>query len=189
MPIPIAISWSGELDAWAYLQPSVGSRQTFVAAVSGVGGWHGRIPFQLTLGGDTGLRGYPRHLAPGGRRLVGSFEHRVFWGWPFAELLDLGSVAFVDAGKIWPGDVVFGTESPVRRTVGLGLRAAFPPGSRQTFRVDVGLPVGLGVERRGLVFSFGSGQVIGRQISRRDPQLTRSSRYRLTSADFLVGSR
>jgi hypothetical protein len=118
---------------------------------------------------------------------VGSVEYRSFWGWPFPQLFDLGSVIFVDAGKIWPGDVSFGTESPIRMTVGVGARAAFPPGSRQTFRADVGLPIGPGVTSRGVVVSFGVGQAIGRRISRRDPQLVRSARFRLTSSSFLYG--
>jgi hypothetical protein len=176
-----------EVDAWGYLQPSKNPDHTLVAAFSGVGGRNGSLPFQLTLGGDTGLRGYPRHVYPGGARLVGSVEYRSFWGWPFPQLFDLGSVAFVDAGKIWPGDVSFGTESPIRMTVGVGVRAAFPPGSRQTFRADVGLPIGPGVTSRGVVVSFGVGQAIGRRISRRDPQLVRSARFRLTSSSFLYG--
>src|SRR5690606_9669858 len=57
-----------EIGGWAYFRPSVESRHLLVATVSGIGGWHSRIPFQLTLGGDAGLRGYPRHVDPGGRR-------------------------------------------------------------------------------------------------------------------------
>src|SRR5690606_3248891 len=131
----------GEIDVWAYLRSEPESPHTTVASLSAVGGWSASSPFQLSLGGDAGLRGFPRHVDPGGRRVVASIEHRRYLGWPLPDLFDLGGVAFIDAGKIWPGDVPFGIESPVRATAGVGLRAAFPAGSRQTFRADVGIPL------------------------------------------------
>lgn len=174
-----------ELDGWAYFRPGAGARQTLVASFSGVSGWNATLPFQLTLGGITGMRGYPRHLDPGGRRMVASVEHRAYLGWPLPELMDLGSVVFADVGKIWPGDVPFGVESPVRATVGFGIRAGFPPGSRQTFRADIGLPIQREIGFRGIVVSLGVGQSIGRRVARPDRQLLRSARYGLTSSDFL----
>lgn len=184
---PALPEWSdvlGELDAWGYLRPSPNSRHTFAASVSAVGGWESTIPFQLTLGGDTGLRGYARHLDPGGRRLVASVEHRAFVEGPFADLFDMGTVLFADAGKIWPGDAPFGVESPIRATAGFGIRAAFPPGSRQTFRADFGIPLiaDQGIDR--FVISIGVGQLIGRRVAGRDPQLERSAHYRLSAAHF-----
>lgn len=177
---------TAEVDGWAYLRGRRDSPNTVVASVSAVGGWNPSSPFQLTLGGDAGLRGFPRHLDPGGRRIVTSIEHRRFFGWPFRDLLDLGGVVFVDAGKIWPGDVPFGVESPVRAAAGIGIRAAFPPGSRQTFRADFGIPIFGHEGVRGFVVSVGTGQVIGRrQVTRRDPQIVRSARYALTSSRFL----
>jgi hypothetical protein len=173
-----------QLDTWAYVRPSPASRHLFVASLAAVGGWHGRGPFQLTLGGDTGLRGFPRHTDPGGRRVVGSLEQRTYLGAPF-DLLDLGSVAFLDVGKIWPGHGPFGTESPVRVSVGAGLRTAFPPGSRQTYRLDVGFPIQGRGTGSGVAVSLGVGQAIGRQVVRRDPQLLRSTRYGLFMSDFL----
>lgn len=176
-----------EIDTWAYLRPSPGSPHLYVASVTAVGGWHGRVPFQLTLGGDTGLRGYARHVDPGGRRVVGTLEHRWYLGAPF-DLFDFGSVAFLDAGRIWAGHVPFGTNSPVRASIGAGIRAAFPPGSRQTFRVDIALPV-TGSRPDGVALSIGVGQAIGRQVMRRDPQLMRSTRYGLTTAGFVRRAR
>ncbi len=174
-----------EIGGWAYFRPSVESRHLLVATVSGIGGWHSRIPFQLTLGGDAGLRGYPRHVDPGGRRLVGSLEYRAKPAWPFPDLFDFGTVAFVDVGKIWRGHAPFGTDSPVRAAAGFGIRAAFPPGSRQTFRLDVGFPVESGSSLRNAVLTVGVGQAIGRHVIRRDPQILRSTRYGLTNTDFL----
>ena len=173
-----------EINLWAYLREP-GSRHTFVASLTGVGGWHGRVPFQLTLGGETGLRGYPRHVDPGGRRIVASLEHRTRLGGPFSDLFDLGSVVFIDGGSIWAGHAPFGTDSPIRGSVGVGLRAAFPPGSRQTFRLDIGFPLARDGGVGDFAITVGVGQAIGRQVGRRDPQLDRSSRYGLTTVDFL----
>jgi hypothetical protein len=164
-----------QLQGWAYLRPSDDARSTLVASVVGAGGWHVGVPFQLTLGAETGLRGYADHLYSGSRRVVASLEHRRYLGWPLPELLDLGTVAFVDVGKIWAGDLPYGVDSSVRGNVGFGLRAAFPPGSRRALRLDVGVPLRPGIGFGDLVLSLGVGQRIGFRANRRDPQLRRSA--------------
>ncbi|HET7275034.1 MAG TPA: hypothetical protein VFI91_07620 [Longimicrobiaceae bacterium] len=173
-----------QLDGWGYWRPSPESSHTFVAAFSAVGGWHTGVPFQLTLGRDAGLRGYPRHIAPGGQRVVASVEHRAYLGWPYPELFDLGSVVFADVGRIWAGDAPFGVDSPARADVGVGLRAAFPPGSRQTFRLDVGVPVRSGVGWGDVVISIGVEQLIGNEAATRDSQLRRSARQGISTSLF-----
>lgn len=173
----------GQADAWAYWRPSEESRHTFVAAVSAVGGWRTMVPFQLTMGNRAGLRGLPTHAWPGERRVVASLEHRAYLGWPYARLFDLGTAVFVDAGKMWAGGDAFGVNSPVEASVGVGLRAAFPPGSRRTYRMDVAVPVTDGLAARNVVVTFGVGQAIGR-AREDDPQLRRSSRRALSASLF-----
>jgi hemolysin activation/secretion protein len=143
-----------------------------------------RVPFQLTLGSETGLRGYPAYLDPGARRVVASLEQRHYVGWPLPDLFDLGGVAFLDVGRIWAGDARFGTSSPVRADVGLGLRLAFPPGSRRTLRLDVGVPVQHGLSARNVGLSIGIGQLTGIGAAGRDPQLLRSTRMGSSAATF-----
>ena len=173
----------GQADAWAYWRPSEESRHTFVAAVSAVGGWRTMVPFQLTMGNRAGLRGLPAHAWPGERRVVGSLEHRAYLGWPYARLFDLGTAVFVDAGKMWAGGDAFGVSSPMEVSVGFGLRAAFPPGSRRTYRMDVGVPVTNGLSASNVVVTLGVGQAIGR-VRGDDPQLRRSSRRALSASLF-----
>lgn len=183
---PETMEWSnvfGQLETWAYWRPSPGSRHTLVAAVDAAGGWNVSVPFQTTLGAWSGLRGYPRHAFAGHRRVVASLEDRVYFGWPFPALFDLGGAAFVDAGRIWRGDDVYGVDSPLRVSVGAGLRAAFPPGSRRTYRLDVAVPVAGGVGVRDVVVSVGVGQAIGRSF-RDDPHIRRSSRRALPASLF-----
>jgi hypothetical protein len=166
----------GRADGWVYWRPHPDSRHTLVVALAAAGGWHDRLPFQLTLGSRTGLRGYPDHAYAGGRRVVGTVEQRTRLGWPLPDLFDLAGVAFVDVGRMWAGDASFGESSPVRSGVGLGLRAAFPPGSRQTLRVDFGVPVGKDVGFGDVVISIGMGQLVGRSAAGREGQLERSAR-------------
>ena len=179
--------WSdvfGQLDGWAYWKPSLDARSTYVVGVSGAGGWNTTVPFQLTLGGNSGLRGYPRYVAPGGQRAVASLEQRLYWGWPLPQLFDLGSVLALDMGKSWAGDVPFGVDSPVLANVAVGLRAALPPGSPNTFRLDVGLPLRGDVSARDLVLTIGIGQWIGSEAVETSPELRRSSRRGISTSLF-----
>jgi hypothetical protein len=175
----------GQLDAWSYWRPSPESRHTLVAAVAASGGWHPRVPFQLTLGGATGLRGHPFHAAVGAHRVVASLEGRSYLGWPYPELLDLGSTAFVDVGRIWADALPQNGASAMYANVGLGLRAAFPPGSRNTYRLEVAAPLQGRVGASDLVFSVGMGHMVGRGI-RQDYELYRSSRRGAATSLFGV---
>jgi hypothetical protein len=173
----------GQIDGWAYWRPSEQSRHTFVAATSMVGGWRTTVPFQLTLGHRAGLRGFPTHAYPGERRIVSTLEHRAYVGWPYPRLFDLGTAVFVDVGKIWEGGDTYGETSPWVSSLGAGLRLAFPPGSRRTYRLDVAIPVASGYSARDVVFTFGVGQAVGRDRGD-DSQLRRSSRRSLSASLF-----
>jgi hypothetical protein len=124
-----------------YWKPSTASRHTFLLRGSAAGAWNTRTPFQLTLGGDRTLRGYRHERFPGGRRVVINAEDRIYLGWPMREVLDVGATVFVDAGRIFPGDVPFGRNSGWRATGGFGLRSSFPAGGRSTFRIDFATPI------------------------------------------------
>jgi Omp85 superfamily domain len=174
----------GQVDAWAYWRPSPESRHTWVAAVRGVGGWETTVPFQVTLGNRAGLRGYDRHTHAGERRVVGTLEHRAYLGWPYPRLFDLGSAVFVDAGRTWAGEGAFGESSPLQASAGVGLRLAFPPGSRQTYRLDVAIPVAPDFRAGQVQISLGVGQAVGRGVVDDDRQLRRSSRRAVSASLF-----
>ena len=173
----------GQVDAWAYWRPSEESRHTFVAAVAAVGGWRTMVPFQLTLGSRVGMRGFPTHAYPGERRIVGTLEHRAYVGWPYPRLFDLGTAVFVDVGKIWEGGDSFGMDSPLAASAGVGLRMAFPPDSRRTYRLDIATPLTGQDGRRGIVVTLGVGQAVGR-AREDDSQLRRSNRRALSASVF-----
>jgi hypothetical protein len=104
------------------------------------GGWHQRIPFNLTLSDpEGGVRGFATSNTPGGQRFVARLEDRQMVGRPF-QLGDLGLGAFVDAGQLWAGDIPYGVTTPVRMSFGFSLLAAIPSNSARLWRLDVAFP-------------------------------------------------
>ncbi|MES2672875.1 MAG: BamA/TamA family outer membrane protein [Pseudomonadota bacterium] len=75
---------------------------------------------ELTVGGITGLRGYPVDYSRGKKRYVFTLERRYFSDFHIFNLLRVGVVAFCDVGKAWglPGQPY----SPLLSDVGFGLR-------------------------------------------------------------------
>ena len=131
----------GEFDVYSYWRPSETSRHTLFGRISGAGGWSVTGPFQLTLGGSSGLRGYSVDDLPGGRRLVATLEDRIFFASPGNGFMDLGMTAFLDVGSVWAGDVPFGADTGSLATAGAGFRIGFPGGTRGLTRVDVAFPL------------------------------------------------
>ena len=131
----------GEAGAYFYWQPPATPDHVFVVGVSGAGGWNTSLPFQLTLGGPSGVRGYDREEFPAGQRVVAHLEDRIALSGPLRDLFDLGLTLFVDAGAGWHGTVPFGADSGLQGTAGAGLRLGFPAGTRQIVRLDVAVPM------------------------------------------------
>jgi hypothetical protein len=173
-----------EGDLLVYWQPGAAPRHTFFGRATGAGGWSLLQPFQLTLGGPQGVRGHRDHEFPGAQRLVFSAEDRVYLGWPFPDLFDLGATIFADIGRIWAGDVPFGADSGWRGTIGAGLRFGFPEGSRGVIRVDAAWPVTAGFGPRDVVFRISFGDLIGFTQGLEDLQLARSRRMTVGPDQF-----
>ena len=84
---------------------------------------------QLTLGGDTGMRGYPSRYQPGDRSFIATVEERYYSDWfPFG-LFRVGVAAFVDVGRAWFEDTppawvpdLTGDHFGTLANVGIGLR-------------------------------------------------------------------
>lgn len=164
----------GEGEAFAYLRPPFLPDHTLVLRAAAAGGWHVETPFQLTLGGERSLRGWPEDALPGGRRVVMTAEDRWYVGWPFPDVADIGTSVFVDVGRIWPGDAAFGVDSGWRATVGAGIRANFPARGTNTFRIDAAFPVGPDGSLGGLQLLIGVGEYLGITAPFSDPQFDRS---------------
>lgn len=166
----------GEFDIFTYWQPEAAQRHTLFARLSGASGWSMTVPFQLTLGGASNLRGYGQDHAPGGRRLMASLEDRIYLWSPGGRLFDLGLTAFLDAGSVWQGDTPFGADSGLGVSAGAGLRIGFPGGTRGVIRIDVALPVNGTDAFSGAVFRVTASELLGLRHGSEDFQLSRSRR-------------
>ena len=161
---PTVSSWQdvvADAETFVYFRAGPASRHTLLFRSGMAGARNTRTPFQLTLGGETGVRGYGRERFPGGRRMVLTLEDRIYIGWPLHDVWDSGLTLFVDAGRTWPGDVPFGIDSGWRASAGAGLRLSFPADSRTTYRLDFAWPVGRGHSLADLQFRFSLGELIG----------------------------
>jgi len=132
----------GETHIFLYQQLTGPLPQTLVLRATAQGAWRTDAPFQLTLGGPDGVRGYGDTEWAGARKMVVSVEDRIVLPAPGAGFLDLGLTLFADAGRAFPGDVPYAFDSGWRGTLGVGLRAGFPAGSGSVIRADLAFPLG-----------------------------------------------
>jgi hypothetical protein len=77
---------------------------------------------QLVLGGDTGLRGYPRNYQSGDRRVLLNIEERVYTDWYPFRLVRVGGAVFYDWGRAWGGPGENPSNAGWLSNVGFGLR-------------------------------------------------------------------
>jgi hypothetical protein len=163
-----------EGEVLLYLRPRSLSGRTVLLRTAGAAGWHVRTPYQITLGGERSLRGWPDEGLPGGRRIVFTAEDRWYAGWPVPDVADVGTSLFLDVGRIWPGEAPYGGDSGWRASIGGGLRVNFPAGGTNTFRIDAAFPVGSdgGLGRMQLL--IGVGEYLGVTAPFSDPRFGRS---------------
>jgi hypothetical protein len=144
-------------------------------------GWEATVPFQLTLGGPWGLGGFAPHRFPGGARAVVRLENRYLLG-SLGRLADLGFAAFVDGGRIWANEALFGVNSGLRGSAGLGLLIATPGGSRVAYRLQAALPIDGRARLDDLVISLRIEGPLRLESATVDPQLLRSRDIALPTA-------
>ena len=96
---------------------------------------------QITLGGDSGLRGYPLRYQTGDARLLLTVEQRVFTDWYPLRLARVGAAAFYDLGRVWGGPD--GAARGWLQDIGVGLRLAPSRTSRAAvIHFDLAFPLG-----------------------------------------------
>ncbi len=108
-------------------------------------------PFQLSLGEDEGLRGYPFRDFTGLNRVLLNLEYRILLPWE-NRLVGITVVPFSDSGYVWNPNYNFGT------SVGVGLRIGFKKyGRTRVLRIDYAYPL-VNSEGRSGSFSVSAGQ-------------------------------
>jgi hypothetical protein len=124
-------------------------RQTFAANLSSTLTRDMDAPFQLSLGEDEGLRGYPFREFTGSNRALLNFEYRIFLPWE-NRFFGISVVPFSDSGYVWNPEYNFGTSA------GIGLRIGFKKyGRTRVLRIDYAFPL---VNGHGGSISISSGQ-------------------------------
>src|SRR5207245_10448568 len=97
-------------------------RTLLFASVAGDALKDPNLSSQLLLGGDTGLRGYPRNYQSGDRRALLNVEERVYTDWYPFRLFRVGGAVFYDRGRAWGGPGESPSSARWLSDGGLGLR-------------------------------------------------------------------
>ena len=96
----------------------------------------------IELGGQTGLRGYPRGYANGDARAVLTLEQRYVTDWYPFRLFRVGGAVFFDAGRVWGDDVTGRDDDRLLSNIGVGLRLASTRGTNnRMIHIDVAYPL------------------------------------------------
>lgn len=76
----------------------------------------------VSLGGETGLRGFPLEYQHGNKQWLVNLEKRIYPDINIAQLVDVGFVGFIDAGRNFGETPYVNQESGTLASVGLGVR-------------------------------------------------------------------
>ena len=122
-----------------YFLPTLG-RHRLQIALRVDAAWNLDPERQLLLGGDNGLRGYPRRFLDGDRRFLLNVEQRFYTHWELFNLIHAGAAVFMDAGNAWYAG---GADSPgLLKNVGLGLRLSSSRSAKGAMvHLDVAYPL------------------------------------------------
>jgi outer membrane protein assembly factor BamA len=97
---------------------------------------------EFVLGGENGLRGYPRNYQAGDRSALFTLEGRYFSSLYLFRLVRIGGAAFYDMGRAWGENYVNAQDAGILRDVGFGLRLAMTrSGLGNVIHVDLAFPL------------------------------------------------
>jgi len=96
----------------------------------------------VTIGGDTGLRGFPLQYQHGKNSVKLTSEIRYYPQINLFKLFDLGGVAFFDTGRAVGGSIIENIEDNWLASAGLGIRVYSPHsgGGDQIIHIDFAFP-------------------------------------------------
>jgi hypothetical protein len=99
------------------------------------------VPHSLSLGlAESGIRGFRDAQSVGGHRAIIRMDEQMYAGSPFG-FGDVGFSVFTDIGKLWKGDVPYGSTTPVRMSAGGSLLVAVPVRSTRMWRLEYAVPL------------------------------------------------
>ncbi|MBL4908538.1 MAG: hypothetical protein JKX78_00700 [Alteromonadaceae bacterium] len=97
----------------------------------------------VSMGGDTGLRGFPLQYQQGKNSIKLSSELRYYPRINILKVLDLAGVAFVDAGKVFGNTNIENIENNWLYSTGIGVRFYSPNSSKEhnIIHIDLAFPI------------------------------------------------
>ncbi|MDP5030403.1 MAG: outer membrane protein assembly factor [Paraglaciecola sp.] len=101
------------------------------------------LDFPLSIGDETGVRGYPLQYQHGERSASATLEARLYTGYNIYKLLDVGFAGFFDIGRAWNGQEAQLNESDqILSSIGVGARLYSNRSShRSVIHVDIVKPL------------------------------------------------
>ena len=107
----------------------------------------------LTLGGDTGLRGFPLRFQTGEHRALMTLEARAYSDIYVFSLFRLGAAVFYDIGSVWGGQWAEHDSPEWLQDVGIGLRIFSTRSAQGTvLHADVATPINRPEGAKGVQF-------------------------------------
>jgi Surface antigen variable number repeat len=114
--------YNGIMDASVRYYNEQSKNWLFFTTLSGTKGWRLDLDNQVTLGGDSGLRGYPLRYQDGTGRALFTIEQRYFTDWYPFRLFRVGGAVFFDAGRTWGQAPLAAPSLGLLTDAGFGLR-------------------------------------------------------------------
>ncbi|MDN4503487.1 hypothetical protein QX776_13830 [Alteromonadaceae bacterium BrNp21-10] len=103
---------------------------------------HQYIEDPVSLGGDTGLRGYPVQYQHGDKSILFNTEIRYYPHINIYKVLELGAVGFIDTGKAWDAINSGNVENKWLNSVGIGARLYSSHSSEaKVIHIDLAAPL------------------------------------------------
>src|SRR6516225_1655325 len=133
--------YNGVMDASVRYYNKESKNWLFFTALSGTKGWRLDLDNQITLGGDSGLRGYPLRYQDGTERALFTVEQRYFTDWYVFRLWRVGGAVFFDAGRTWGRAPLAAPSLGLLTDAGFGLRIGNArSGLGNVIHVDLAFP-------------------------------------------------
>jgi outer membrane protein assembly factor BamA len=96
----------------------------------------------ISLGGESGLRGYPLEYQNGEESFLVNFERRFYPGTTWFKLLNVGYAGFIDAGRVSGNTLYPNQEDGTLVSAGVGLRLFIARSSgRKVINIDLASPL------------------------------------------------
>jgi hypothetical protein len=119
-----------------------GANTVFYMALAADATRHDDATQYLSLGGDTGLRGFPANYQLGARRVLFTAERRFYSDWYPFRLVRVGGAVFYDVGRAWGEPYQSATSRHWASDIGFGLRLlSARSSSGTTLHVNLAFPL------------------------------------------------